>query len=212
MKKFEEDRKKYLNRLNELEYAVEFCRELDSGEEERIILDPKNEIELIKANTYLDFASDFSALPDNAILGRIKNTQSENNLFIEYAVLLIQAIRNGKGGKELREELSKMFFSKGKSITEYFAELMFYATVTPFVDDEALAKIMQDKHASELSDELAVLICTAILKEVHGDMIADGLDNLLIFTRHFHNVCTEHTVVKENSAADAIMRRILKNL
>ena len=218
MEKFIKEKEEYYKKLEEHKsVAVKLAKSNNDPMMLRILLLPDNKKDLIKANAFLDYAIDLENLYNNAILGRVTQIEKEDNIFVEFIILMNRLVQEGKIEKELFEEMSKIAISRGYSEAEYMAELLFNAVLIPFSDDyDFYLKQVAESCGINLKGELEAMIFRAMFKQISRTIPKLKAENdekkFTEFANYFHKRCSESIIIRGDNTTDKIVRRLIKKL
>lgn len=205
MKKFEEEKKKYLNELTKHYESIEHLQDSKKYKKLlKLLQNPKDEDELRYAKKYLMYLEDDAKLIENINNKNVEEFNLDNFILIDIASTLIKLVHSNDTEKN-DIAIEKMFKIIEKDIN-LSAELKYQIEVLLVKGLDNFDTIIKDKFNLDSNKELEFLRFHSILyiiiekfeKSIDNFKTTEkGMKNFIKFADRFHEVCINE--MKQNS-------------
>lgn len=212
MKNFEERRKDYFQRLRKYsETIVKLSKDKKNEKLVEVLLIPRTEKELEFANAYILYIEDAIQICIHTACENVEKIDPDNNLFMDYLVSFINAVCNNTSADEMQKIVEPYMENNKKLI----AEVIYQMLVLTYSNPEGLTESLYKKCNIDFDDELQVMQLTVLMNkasaQLHPELVLvtdEALDDFILYTKHFHNVCMKGIKDPFNKEVEEILAEL----
>jgi len=199
------EREKYYKRLSIFSEQIEKLNENKTKKElVKMLVFPEDFEQLKLADAYLDCLTDVKDFRENVLSGNIKEISLENNIYIDYLVLVYNLTINNTSEEELKETIKNYYISRGfNSEEEFYATVMCHLLIGLRYEIEAMICLLERCNLDP-EDDLSVLRLQVVLAKAFENTDMPTVDindpdskiSFIKFINHFHDISSQMIITK----------------